>query len=672
MRALQHGLLCATILSVLSFPAYADHLVVPVPIGKSTLTVTGTGQAVQDLRKVPGGTDVVPAAEYKKDTYALSLKDVLAATPGVLVERRYAEESRLSIRGSGLTKGFHLRGVALLQDGVPFNFADGSGDFQEADMLALQHVEVYRGGQALRYGIAGLGGAINMVTPSARTMDYQGQVRVEGGSFGTLRMHVDAGQTFGTADAYASVTKSIVDGYRQQTEQNNTKFNGNIGYAFSPGVETRFYVSWNDIQQEVPGTLTKQQALNTPTMAPATNILNDNARDIRSLRIANKTTVAFGADSRVEFGAYVNDKDLYHPIFQVIDQESLDLGAFARYGTSWMAGNMRNESIIGLNAGRGVNNADRYLNVQGHRGAQQSDAKQTATNYELYGENRLYLTDQWQLITGLQANLAGRDYVDHAKAANNADKTFRSLNPKLGVMWQVVPEAEIFAGLSKSTEAPTYGELVQGAVAGFIPVESQKAWTFEVGTRGGMDQFAWDVTAYRAWLKDEMLQYSVGAGIPASTFNADDTIHQGIEMGLSWRPWDPLTFSAVYNLNDFYFDGDSQFGDNQIAGAPPHQFRFAMRYEDRGFHIEPNIEWVPEAAWVDFANTLKADSYTVLGVKAGWEPVENVSLFLDARNLTDERYIPTFSTLTDARVNATNVFYPSEGRAFYAGVSVKF
>lgn len=173
MRIFARGLLCATLVTTVSSPIHAEHLLVPVPIGKSTLTVPGTMQAAQDLRKIPGGTDVIPATEYK-EKYALTLKDVLAATPDVLAEQRYAEESRLSIRGSGLSRGFHLRGISLLQDGVPFTFADGSSDFQEADLLALQHVEVYRGGQALRYGIAGLGGAINMVTPSARTLDYQG------------------------------------------------------------------------------------------------------------------------------------------------------------------------------------------------------------------------------------------------------------------------------------------------------------------------------------------------------------------------------------------------------------------------------------------------------------------------------------------------------------------
>ncbi len=680
MCTFKRGLLCATMLSVFSFPAYAETLVVPVPIGKSTLTVPGVAQAAQELRKIPGGSDVVPAEEFKQNTYALSFKDALAATPGVLAEQRYAEESRLSIRGSGLSKGFHMRGLALLQDGIPFHFADGSSDFQEADMLALQHIEVYRGGQALRYGTAGLGGAVNLVTPSARTLDYQMQVRMEGGSFGTGRVHIDGGQRVGRGDAYASLTKSVVDGYRAQTEQNNTKFNGNIGYAWNPRVESRFYVSWNDIEQEVPGTLTKTQALRTPKMAPASNIVNDNARDVRSLRVAHKTVVALEGAGRVELGGYVNDKDLYHPIFQVIDQESIDLGGFARYSTAWAWGEHLNESVIGLNVGRGVNNADRFVNSGGHRGRQTADSRQIAENYELYGENRFHLSRDWQLITGLQARLAQRDYEDHANAANDADKTFRSVNPKFGVMWQALPEAEIFAGLSKSTEDPTFNELVQGAVVGFVPVAPQRAWTAEVGSRGRVESdagaFAWDVTLYRAWIKDEMLQYSLGANVPAATFNAGDTVHQGVELGASYQPWAWLDLSAVYNLNDFYFEGDRQFGDNQIAGAPPHQFQFTARYNGRyaggTFHVAPHVEWVPEAAWVDFANTMKADAYVTLGLKAGWQPTAHINLFVDARNLTDERYIPTFSTVADARRDATNVFYPAEGRALYMGISVKF
>src|SRR3546814_17997345 len=76
---------------------------------------------------------------------------------------------------------------SLLVDGIPINLADGSGDFQEIDPLMLSHLEVWRGANALRFGASSLGGAINAVTPSARTLGNRFEARVEGGSFGTWR-----------------------------------------------------------------------------------------------------------------------------------------------------------------------------------------------------------------------------------------------------------------------------------------------------------------------------------------------------------------------------------------------------------------------------------------------------------------------------------------------------
>src|SRR3546814_20526808 len=93
---------------------------------------------------------------------------MLAFSPGVFAQGRYGEEARLSIRGSGIGRGFHLRGVTLLIDSAPVNTADGSGDFQEIDPLMLSHLAVYRGANGLRFGASSLGGAIKAVTPLAR------------------------------------------------------------------------------------------------------------------------------------------------------------------------------------------------------------------------------------------------------------------------------------------------------------------------------------------------------------------------------------------------------------------------------------------------------------------------------------------------------------------------
>ncbi len=662
------GALCAALLTTTAIPTHAQPMTINVPIGQhGSLTAPGTMAAEDALKQIPGGADVVPAKEFQEG-YALSMKDMLATTPGVLAQPRWGEESRLSIRGSGLSRGFHLRGITLLQDGIPFTFADGSSDFQEIDPLILQHVEVYRGGQGLRYGAATLGGAINMVTPTAHTTPHTVLLRAEGGSHETLRLHAQTAKTFDGADVFAATTRTLSDGFRQQSEQSNKRFSANAGMTLGRDAETRFYLSWNDLEQEVPGTISKSDALNNPEIAPAINKTGDYARDIKSLRVANRTAFRFDNGWKLEAGAYANNKSLYHPIFQVLDQDSLDLGTFTRLEGDYGP----HDFTLGLNLGRGINDAKRFVNNGGRRGALTADGKQTAKNIELYGENRWEFAPSWNFITGLQANFVKREYEDHLNAANDAETIYKSLNPKIGLMYKLDYQSEIYTSLTRSSEPPTFSELVQGAVVGFVPVDLQTAWTAEIGTRGKSGAFSWDATLYHARVKNELLNFTVTPDVPAATFNADETIHQGIELGAGFQTTDTISFKGVYTLNDFNFDGDAQFGDNDLAGAPPHQIRLSARYEKNGFHIEPNVEWTPQAAWVDYANTLKSDTPVLIGVKTGWDITENASIFLDARNLTDQENIASFSTITDARTVGQNVFYPGEGRSVYGGIVLKF
>ena len=138
--------------------------------------------ALQQWRVVP----LIVAAEAYEDRFAVGTPDILRDVPGVLAAKRYGEEGRLSIRGSGLDQSFHQRGVLLAQDGVPFADADGFSDFQKIDPLGARYVEVYKGGNALRFGGAQLGGAINFVTPNGKTAQSPFLFRLEGGSDATM------------------------------------------------------------------------------------------------------------------------------------------------------------------------------------------------------------------------------------------------------------------------------------------------------------------------------------------------------------------------------------------------------------------------------------------------------------------------------------------------------
>lgn len=640
-------------------------------ISKSA-TVPTVQQARREVLKTPGAVAVVDAREFQ-DKYVLNFKDMLQETPGVFAQTRWNEEVRLSIRGSGLSRGFHMRGIQLLQDGVPFNLADGSADFQEIDPLLAQHIEVYRGGNALQFGATNLGGAINVVTPSALNVPYNYLLRAEGGSFGTVRLHGATAQKFGPADAYAAFTKSNSDGFRTHSEQNNQRSYANIGTKLTDKIETRFYFNQNDINQEIPGTLLREDALHHPKRAVPINIINDYARDIDSRRIANKTSFTLPQNWKLDIGAFLNDRDLYHPIFQVIDQKSLDKGGFGTLNGALDLAAHRNEILFGLNGQTGHTDSLRFINVNGRRGVKTVDTDQDAHTWVAFGENRFFVVPDVALVLGGQYFDASRKLSDNFNPANSGSRDYKGFNPKLGVLWNVNPMTQVFANVTKGTEVPTFSELVQAPVVGFVPLSAQDATTYEIGTRGSAGKFSFDATLFRAEIEDELLQFTVAQDIPASTFNADKTVHQGLELGLGYEFTEWLSLNGVYNYSDFRFDDDAQFGDNRLPVIPKH-FIFLktdIRPTEK-LTISPNLEWVPTGPQVDFANNLDAPGYHLFGLNARYQFNDHVEMFLDARNLTDEKAITNFSSITDATVAPTNVFYPADGRSVFGGITVKF
>jgi len=650
-----------------------------------TLTAPSTGKQRETLYQSAGSVGFVDADSYA-DSYAFNLRDALKDSPGVYVQERYGQELRLSIRGSGIARGYHTRGLEILQDGVPTNFADGSGDYYQIDPLGLSAAEVYKGGNGLAYGSTTLGGAINFTTPTAFIADAPNQVRVDGGSFGTVRAAGQVSRQIGNFDFLANLSVNHSEGYRDHERGQYEQFNANFGYRFSPAVETRFYVGAYVVDQLLPGTLSLSDALNNPTKASASALAGDQARNTRTERLANVTTVMLDG-GQLDFSTWVIHKNLYHPIFQVIDQDSWTYGFAPRYTGNQTIGGLRNQLIVGARFFGGNNDARQYVNVSGTRGAQTLNARQDAYNYEAYFEDRLYVVPTVALMAGAKAYYDQRRYKDFGGLPTNPmpksdDTSYSGVNPKFGVLWEPAKDVQAFVDITRSADVPDFTDLTQtiGTTTQFVPLAAQHGWTLELGTRGRQERLAWDITAYRSLVRDQLLQFTVNPDVPAATFNANRTTLQGVELGVSAdilqnvaTSADKVTLSQLWNYSDFRFDNDPQYGNNRIAGVPQHVLRTTLAYSQAsGLRVSGTIDWVPTGAFVDYANTLKVPAYVLFGLQASYAFQRDVTLFLDARNLSNKRYVSDFSTVTDARTANTAVFYPGTGRAFYAGLRYQF
>lgn len=652
--------------------------------GRGALAVLSAQQALTEINQTPGGVAIVPAAAYRNSTVANTIKDILDYVPGVFAQPKWGDDTRLSIRGSGLSRNFHLRGVQLYMDGIPINTADGYGDFQEIDPTAYKYVEVYKGANALQFGANSLGGAINFVMPTGRD-PFPNGVSADIGAFGFKRLQANAGGANGPWDGFVTAATQASDGFRDHSFGSSTRVSGNVGYQFSPDAETRFYFNANEVRQRIPGTVTKQSALTNPEAAAPANVANDQQRNIDTVRLANKTTIRFD-DTKVEFGAFGVDRHLMHPIFQWLDYSYKDYGGFAKVTDDRFIGGFRNRLVAGVNILNGSIDNQQFANLGGQKGALLSSSIDRSKNTSLYVEDSFYFLPNVAAIAGTQFLYATRNRQDRFLSDGDASGAtkFNLWSPKAGLLWNIDPTWQAFANISRSAEVPSFGESanVPGVVViPFTSIRPQTATTYEIGTRMKRPDYAWEISAYRANIRDE-LQCLYSAFGNCNVTNADRTVHQGIEAGAGAAIFrgifnngpapDKLWLNLAYTFNDFRFDNDATFGNNLLPGAPRHYLRAELLYKNpTGFYFGPNVEWVPQAYFVDSANTLKTEAYALLGLKAGFDNGGPVSAYVEGRNLANKAYISSTSIINVATATSP-LFEPGNGRAVFAGMKYRW
>ncbi|RYD59877.1 MAG: TonB-dependent receptor [Sphingomonadales bacterium] len=487
-------------------------------------------------------------------------------------------------------------------------------------------------------------------------------MRLDGGSFDTLRAFASAGFADARGDAYLAIAGDTSAGDRVHARRRAIRFNANIGIRLSDDVETRLYASAQSLEQELPGALTYGVATYRPQTG---SFAGDQQRNVNSFRLQNRTRFTFG-NGGLDVGVFLNAKQLFHPIYQVVDQKSLDWGSYARLDQDFGAFGLHG----GVTARFGTVDSKRYVNLDGQRGAATFRADLAARTIDAYAEGRIRPLPGLTLIAGAiyTSGLRRQDQLFPATIAGRA--TFDQLSPKLGLLYEPANDLQLYANLSRSHELPGFIELAQ--IAAFVPLDAQRAWTAEFGARGRVGPVRFDVTAYRANLEGELLQFNVNPPtIPAATFNASRTRHQGIEAGVDVALASWVRVRQTYQWSDFRFRSDAQFGDNRLPVVPEHVLRSEVRIGTENLRVTPNLEWVPRGAFADYANSFRPRGYALIGLGAQARIGERFTLFADARNLADRKAAGDVSAVI-AYAPANAIFYPVERRSVFAGVRAAF
>jgi Fe(3+) dicitrate transport protein len=187
----------------------------------SGITLTGGHSGKFDL---PGAGSYLSPKEL--ETFSnFDINHALKQVPGVY----YQEEdgcrlqTEIGLGGSGSERSAK---ITLMEDGVlaaPAPYAAPSA-YYFPTFGRMHAVEILKGSSQIKYGPYTTGGALNLIsTPIPASM--QGQLNVQGGSYGTRLVHAHAGNSHKNVGYMVETFQYGSEGFKQLPDEGNTGFN---------------------------------------------------------------------------------------------------------------------------------------------------------------------------------------------------------------------------------------------------------------------------------------------------------------------------------------------------------------------------------------------------------------------------------------------------------------
>jgi len=663
-----------------------------------------------ELDRIPGGTNLVDLDSIT--TSKATLSEILKTEPGVMIQDFFGgnDQPRLNVRGSGIQSNPVNSGVNLLYDGTSINQADGSFVIGLLNPSQNRAVSVYRGSNAMKYGSASLGGAINFTPKTGLNSDSY--IEAQAGSHNTKNVNLGIGGENGKLDYYISAGFAESDGFRAVNTSQRKDAAINLGYQISDNIENKTQLNYSDNFFEIPFVVPKDVAAGHPeavvgdgyssTTTPYDTLLNVNNRkphrDTQQIRVSNKTTLQSNDNKEHQIALFAEQMDdtFTDPLsHSVVDSTNVGINLSTK-GINTLIDDDKYEVSLGYNQGSLPVEYWTSNPSDGSKLYKFGDLDQDADNLALNVQYNVPVSKETQIVADLQYMKNTRDidgtistYGSNAITTINEKASYDAINPKIGVIHKLSEQSNIYANISRSMEAPTFNQLVSRNVSPaialkgtdfaevlsggeYVDLKEQEATTFEIGTKGAWKDSSWQVSYYHSQLTDELITYADETGVSTITSNyTDKTTHKGIELGFNQVLTKELSTNIVYNYNDFTFDGGVYDG-NQIAGVPKQTIYLELAYNMADtFYIAPNIKFQPDDNYADHSNSIKQDSFNLVGLKISYKPQDNLTFYTNLNNITDETYETTYVVRAVSDASAPT-FLPGDGFNYTFGAKYTF
>jgi outer membrane receptor protein involved in Fe transport len=281
-------------------------------------------------------------------------------------------------------------------------------------------------------------------------------------------------------------------------------------------------------------------------------------------------------------------------------------------------------------------------------------------------------------------NLNTPDTADHQRP-EDTDVEYQHLSPKLGATYAINEHLNTFASYRHAFRVPSQGQLFrQGKSINTVKLEPVKVDNYEIGLRGNTggkteSRVNYEISVYYMVKEDDILTFKYADG-SRETMNAGQTLHQGIEIGLSAPLHSDIDLAVAYAYTEFTYEdwqpnATTDYSDNQLEAAPRDIGNITLVYHPSQMKSgKVELEFVHLGQyWMDQANTQTYKGHQLLNLRFNYPVTPQFKLSARILNLEDKTYATNASYKPAAFGNAEKFEYaPGMPRTVYVSAGYQF
>jgi vitamin B12 transporter len=611
---------------------------------EKTEEIVVTATRIETPSREVGSSVTVITNQQIEERQNTTVLEVLRTVPALDVVQLGGPGGQTSV----FIRGAKSEHTLVLIDGIEMNDPMEPGrsyDFANLTTDNIERIEIIRGPQSTLYGSDAIGGVINIITKRGKGRP-SGFVSAEGGSFNTFREKAGfsgsnkwANYSLGISrldtDGISAANKK--DGNHEKDGYGNTSISTKLGVTPAENFDADFVLRYIKAKADIdnyggvggddPNNTTDSEQLFSRTQARL-SLFNDLWEQKLGFSLTDLDR------------DYRNDTDADHPA---------DLSRDSYNGQTlkldWQHNLYLHETntlTLGVETEKEKGESD-YYSESAWGPYTSTFKKKTARTTGYYLQDQVKLWDSWFTTLGVRID-------DHSRFGS--ETTYRIASAYL-----VRQTGTKFRGTyGTGFKAPTLYQLYSQYGDKNLDPEESTGWDI------GVEQSLFDKklilgATYFSNEFDELIDFESGT---SKYINVAEAEARGVEVFVSARPIDDLTFQASYT----YTDTEDKATGKDLLRRAKNKLGFDVNYRFIGKgNVNLDLVYVGKRNDNDYstwpAKRVELNDYVLVNLAASYDITKNIQIFGKAENLLDEDYeeVKGFGT---------------PGISAYAGVKLSF